>query len=161
MSAVELIIKYRLYEQSNLLETDSEELLNSAYEAAIQAYAPYSNFAVGCALLLSDGTTIGSCNQENASFPCGICAERAALYQFGNMRSDRKIIQMAVSTLKALNTGSLPASPCGFCRQVMVEFEKQNGQPYEVIIGQPDKKCIVFNSASDLLPLYFHADFLS
>ena len=98
------------------------QLIESAREATYQAFAPYSKFYVGAALLLSDGSLITGSNQENASFPNGLCAERVALNTFGNAQNDRQIVALAV-TARSLHY-KIPRilCPCGGCLQVMAEY---------------------------------------
>ena len=121
-----------------------EKLLSKAKEARLIAYAPYSKFKVGSALLLDDGTIITGCNIENVSFGLSICAERVAIF---------KAISSGYKTLKAMaiiGDTMEPCSPCGACRQVMVEFSPN----MLVIMSNLQNKTKIIK-AKDLLPDYF------
>ena len=136
------------------LETKEQELVRRAQVAAERAYAPYSKFKVGASLLLDNGVMIDGNNQENASYPCGCCAERTALNYANSLYPDAKVEAIAIT---ALNGGQLvdePITPCGICRQALLETEMKNHKNIKVIMnGQ--KQTIIANSASDLLPLAF------
>lgn len=137
------------------LEAGDQLLVESAFSIMEEAYAPYSKFKVGAAALLADGTVVKGSNQENIAYPSGLCAERVALFYAGaNFPTE------AVETLVIVARGELVApetilSPCGSCRQVMVETEKRQRKPYRVILVSQNEVTLVFNAASDLLPLAF------
>ena len=118
---------YAFVSKGSLLDTPQKELLNAALQATSNAYAPYSQFYVGSAILLENNQIISGVNQENASYPCGICAERALLYHYGNLQPKLKIIKMAVAVANKNLKNLYPIAPCGLCRQVMCEFEQNNG----------------------------------
>lgn len=134
-----------------------KELLNAAKEATFRSYAPYSNFHVGCALLLSNGKIITGNNQENCAYPSGLCAERTALFYAKSMYPDHKIDTMIIA---ARNTEGkfthTPISPCGSCRQVMLETEMRQKTDMKIMLYGLDH-IIVIQSAKDLLPLSFDA----
>ncbi len=152
-------LSYLYYHKGNELSEVQRNLLIMAQEAAHNAYAPYSKFFVGAAILLNDGSVIKGCNQENASYPNGICAERAVLATYGNLDRKTGILKMAITNLSDHKIFS-PATPCGFCRQVMAELEIQNTMPIELIIGQLESPTFVFTSFQSLLPLAFTKDLL-
>src|SRR5687767_5008306 len=104
------------------LDTESKYLVHKAKEAAHHAYAPYSKFHVGAAMILEDGTIVTGSNQENAAYPLCMCAERVALYTLTSMYPGKKIIKMAVVANKKNHKELTPATSCGGCRQVMAEF---------------------------------------
>jgi len=157
MKPEQITIHYLKYEKIENLNSRQIQVLNAAQEIANYAYAPFSLFKVGAALLLEDQSIITGCNQENASFPCGICAERVALYTYGSSKSKVPIKKIAISA-KALNTE--PVAPCGLCRQVLSEFEEINNAPIEIILGHSDSTIYVFPSANSLLPFHFQAGLL-
>ncbi len=146
----------------NHYELSSEQLnlLENASNACHKAYAPYSKFYVGAALLLEDGKILTGVNQENASYPCGICAERAVLHEYGNQYSHIKISKIAITVSNRIHTTEYPIAPCGLCRQVLCEFELKNNAPIELILGQMNQACYVIERASFLLPFTFTMDFL-
>ncbi|NOT36639.1 MAG: cytidine deaminase [Saprospiraceae bacterium] len=149
-------IEYSIYESISSIEPTQQELLQSAYNSSKNAYAPYSHFNVGAAILLEDQTIICGNNQENASYPCGICAERNAIHNVRANYPDFKIHSIAITTFRLLKQ-SIPATPCGLCRQVLSETEQNNGSVIELILGHPEGKVFIFNSCQSLLPLAFQS----
>ena len=147
---------------SNLEELDSESkyLVHKAKEAAASAYAPYSKFFVGAALMLDDGTLIMASNQENAAYPLCMCAERVALYAKAATHPDKKILKLAVVAHKKNHKDLSPAACCGSCRQVMLEFEQRQHKPVEVIMLVSDKKWVKVDSVATLLPWSFDKEAL-
>ncbi len=131
-------------------------LYEKALNAAKEAYAPYSQFRVGVAALLCNGKIVTGSNQENAAYPSGICAERTALFYAGS-----RYPEVAVETLLIIAiTGGEVAdkiSPCGACRQVMVEMEQRGKRPMRTMLCSADE-ALVIKRASDLLPLSFELD---
>jgi len=142
------------------LDSESKYLVHKAKEATAHSYSPYSKFCVGAALMLDDGTTITGSNQENASYPLCMCAERVALYAAASVHPDRKILKMAVVAHKKNHKELTPASCCGACRQVLLEFEQRQHTELEVIMLGSDKKWVKIPSASSLLPMGFTKDSL-
>lgn len=134
------------------------ELLERAGEAAAGAYAPYSNFLVGAALRLDNGTVTSGSNQENASFPAGICAERTALHAAMSAAPAARVDVIAVVVPQV--KGDLPVSPCGICRQALLEQETRQGAPLRVLLGAIGGTVIEIARAGDLLPLHFDRSFL-
>ncbi len=155
------VFDYTFVPESNLLNPQQKSLLDAALSAAYQAYAPYSLFYVGAALLLENGQILKGANQENASYPCGICAERALLYHYGNLQPKIKILKMAISVSNNQLYKESPVAPCGLCRQVISEFEQNNGSPIELILGHPKHACIVIAKCNNLLPFVFNSEYLS
>ena len=138
---------------------DEEQLLvNAALKVTGQSYAPYSKFHVGAAALLADGTIVTGSNQENAAYPSGLCAERVALFHAGHQSPDIPVVALAI----AASTGGKQVesiSPCGACRQVLLETERRYGQPVKVLLCGT-KEVMVAPSAASLLPLCFGKDSL-
>ncbi len=128
-------------------------LLRTAGEAAANAYAPYSNFLVGAALRMKDGAVVTGNNQENASFPAGTCAERTALH--AAMASRPKGIVEVIAVVVPQVKGDMPISPCGICRQALLEQETRQSSPVRVLLGTSEGTVIELASAADLLPLHF------
>jgi cytidine deaminase len=119
------------------------------------AYAPYSKFKVGAAVLLEDGTVITGNNQENIAYPSGLCAERVALFAAGANNADKQVRSIAITAEGDLLKDSEIVSPCGGCRQVMLETERRQKSPCRIILVGQNGNALVFNSAEDLLPLAF------
>lgn len=131
------------------------ELVDKAYRACKDAYAPYSKFKVGAALLLENGQVVLGNNQENIAYPSGLCAERVALFYAGATYPETKVIALCIVAEGDLLPFEKILSPCGGCRQVMLETEVRQNSPYRVILVSQNKKTIIFNSAKDLLPFAF------
>lgn len=136
--------------------TDAERsLVEQAIEATNRSYAPYSNFSVGAAILLKNGTTIMGCNQENAAFPSGICAERSAIFAAGAQYPDQPVIMLAIAARN--EKGELqeePVSPCGPCRQVIIETETRYKQSVRILL-YGKKYIYVVDGIRQLMPLSF------
>jgi cytidine deaminase len=148
---------YRIYEPESEECTPYRELLSAAVGAMRGAYSPYSKFRVGAAVRLADGTIVTGANQENASFPEGLCAERVALYNVG-ARYPRGIpVAIAIATSRPATP---PVAPCGGCRQVMCETEMRFGQALEVVLEEASGHLVVFDRAEDLMPFRFEGTFL-
>lgn len=130
-------------------------LVQSAMDATAGAYAPYSHFRVGAALLLADGTVVTGSNQENAAYPSGLCAERTALFAASAQKPEVRDYQALAIVGRNAKGEYCEALPCGACRQVMIEYEKNQGHPMRVLC-YIDKGCIrIFEKAADLLPFSF------
>lgn len=137
------------------LDTESKYLAHKAKEATGHAHAPYSRFLVGAAILLEDGTVITGINYENAALPSGMCAERVALFAAASQHPEKKIMKMAVVAKRKGTKELVPATSCGQCRQVMLEFEGNQGSSFEVIMQNNDHQWIKAESASVLLPFSY------
>ena len=137
------------------LDPESQKLIKKAEEALQNAYAPYSKFRVAAALLLDNDIVVTGTNQENAAYPDGMCAERVALFTKASQYPDRYIKRLVV-VAKAENAKELsPASCCGSCRQVMLEFEHRQTKPYEVIMLSKKGEWVTAMAAESLLPFGF------
>ncbi|MBL0128089.1 MAG: cytidine deaminase [Flavobacteriales bacterium] len=136
-----------------------QELLIQAREAAGRAYAEYSDFHVGAALRMSDGALFTGNNQENASYPAGICAERTALHAAMSQHPKGTVDVMAVVVIDIKS--DVPVSPCGICRQALLEQEgRQDKRPLRLLLGVENGAVYEIATASNLLPLYFNRSFL-
>jgi cytidine deaminase len=139
-----------------------ELLLIARAEAALPyAYAPYSGFHVATALLLANGVIVTGTNQENAAYPAGMCAERVALFAVAAQYPGEHIRKMVVVARKAGATELSPATSCGSCRQVMLEFEHRQPHPFEVIMLERRNAWLHTSSAAALLPFSFNKSNLS
>ena len=142
------------------LDSESKYLVHKAKDATQHSYAPYSKFHVGTALILEDGTVVCGSNQENASYPLCMCAERVALYTAANSHPGKRIMKLAVVAHKKNHKELTSATSCGACAQVMLEFEHRQGKPFEVIMLAPDDQWLKCSSVAALLPLGFTKDSL-
>ncbi len=140
------------------LDSESKYLVHKAKEATHHAYAPYSKFHVGAALILEDGTLITGANQENASYPLCMCAERVALYTAASQHPDKVINKMAVVAHKKNHKELVPASSCGACAQVILEFEHRQKKPIEIIVLAPGHRWMKCPSSATFLPFGFTKD---
>ncbi len=136
------------------------ELVEVAKKKTQDAYCPYSNYHVGAAALLADGQVITGSNQENAAYPSGLCAERTTLFSANSNNPQTPVVALAIACYTNGHFTETPASPCGACRQVMLETECRFGVPMKVLL-YGDKECYVFESAKDLLPVCFTNENLS
>lgn len=162
MKEFEISVKVRQCTLEELSE-ESRLLVEKAKEATRSAYAPYSRFHVGAAILLADGTVIKGSNQENAAYPSGICAERTAAYYASASHPDVAMTKIAIAAWTRLGKNQdlpdtecfqrRPISPCGACRQALLEYEHRFG-PVEVILYGLDR-IYIFPSVASLLPFSF------
>ena len=147
--------EFTLLDNFDLLDSESQYLIHKAKEAAANAYAPYSKFFVGAALLLEDGSVVAGNNQENAAYPSCMCAERVALYAASTLHHDLKITKLAVVARKSHGKELLPAAPCGSCRQVLLEYEVRQQKPFQIVMQDQDHHWVIAASAKSLLPFCF------
>jgi cytidine deaminase len=149
-------IEITVYEADNVkaLAPADSALLREAIEATKNAYAPYSKFNVGAAVLLDNGEIIHGSNQENAAYPSGLCAERVALFYANSRYPNVAIKAIAINSTVNGKENNDPVYPCGDCRQVLLECENRFGKPIKVIMGSASKIQVV-HSIKDLLPLCF------
>ena len=153
MKEINLVTKIRVYSYNELSETD-KNLVDLAKNATQRAYAPYSRFNVGAALLLENGAIITGSNQENVAFPSGTCAERTTCFYAHSSYPGVRFVKLAIA---AFHNGAFtphPVSPCGACRQVLAEYEKLGGEKLEIIL-YGDNEIYVLSEVADLLPLIF------
>ena len=144
-----------VYDSLNELPSDVQELMQKAVEARERAYAPYSNFLVGASLLLENGEIVSGNNQENASYPSGLCAERTAIYYAGAHFPNTKIIRMAITASGKDKITESPIPPCGACRQTISEYEVKQDSAIEIYFMGKVGKVAKSKSLSNLLPFIF------
>ncbi|MDX6181434.1 cytidine deaminase [Flavobacterium sp. Fl-77] len=160
MKEISITSSFLVFDTLNELSNDIQDLMNEAVEIRKKAYAPYSQFRVGAALLLDNGKIVVGSNQENAAYPSGLCAERVAIFYAGAVYPEAKILKMAITAASDTNPTTAPIPPCGSCRQSIAEYEIKQDNPIEIYfmgeIGQ------VYKSASlkNLLPFMFDKKFL-
>lgn len=155
MQQHQIQVSFDEYQDSNSLNPLDAELLKSAREAIQLSYAPYSNFQVGAAARLSNGVILKGSNQENASFPAGLCAERVLLSICSSLYPGMAVTDMAISYFNKLGESNRPISPCGVCRQSLCEYENVVQHPIRLILGGSQGKIFIIKKATDLLPLAF------
>lgn len=146
---------YDVYNSAADLSEADAELVKEAREITTSAYAPYSKFNVGAVARLVNGELIAGTNQENASYPVGICAERVLLSSVATLHPNVAIDTIAISYDNTKGKSDHPISPCGMCRQSLVEYEERMNQPIRLILSGLEGKVIVVEKANLLLPLSF------
>lgn len=158
---LQLTLTFDVLESIEELTPVEQNLMERAQRATDQAYAPYSGFLVGSALLLDDSSVHIGNNQENAAFPSGLCAERTALFSLSAMQPARRIIAIAVTARRNTDELFTGATPCGACRQVMAEYENRQNFPISVLIQVGPNLFYRCHSVQDLLPLQFSRESLN
>ncbi len=160
MKEVKIESTFKVYEDLSELPDDIQQLMQSAIETRENAYAPYSKFKVGAAILLENNEVIVGSNQENASYPSGLCAERTAIYYAGAKYPKAKILKMAITASSQNQVTDSPIPPCGACRQSISEYEIKQDQPIEIYFMGATGKVVKSHSLANLLPLGFDRSFL-
>lgn len=153
MKEIKLEINIQLC-QPDELSKDDQELITVAQQATQNSYAKYSHFCVGAAIRLSDGRIIKGANQENAAFPSGLCAERTAIFAAQANYPQLPIMTLAIAAKNEYGFTGEPVSPCGQCRQVILEMEDRYKQPVRILL-YGTKGVFVLRSVKDLMPLSF------
>ena len=151
----EILFSVEIYKSADELKPDEKNVLEAARTVTKMAYAPYSKFNVGAAALLIDGKIITGTNQENASYPVGICAERVLLSAIASQYNTQAIKTIAVSYHNLNGTSNHPISPCGICRQSLAEYEQRTQQPIKIILSGLEGDIYIIENAGNLLPLSF------
>lgn len=160
MDKKQIITEIEIYEDIQELPEIAQQLMQKAIAARLNAYAPYSQFLVGASILLDNGEIVTGSNQENSSYPSGLCAERTAIYAAGANYPHQKILKIAITAGPKGRENSIPVPPCGACRQAIAEYEQKQNHPIEVFfMGKSGKVCKV-DSLLSLLPLAFDRHFL-
>lgn len=149
---------YTVYDNVDELPESKKSLLKEAREITQNAYAPYSRFQVGAVAKLSNGELVKGSNQENASFPVGLCAERVLLATISSLHPGASIDSIAISYKSAEQKSDHPISPCGICRQSLQEYEERTNHPVQLILGGMEGPVYVIDSVSKLLPLAFTSE---
>jgi cytidine deaminase len=139
----------------NELPSEIQTLMNQAIETRKNAYAPYSKFRVGAAILLDNGKIVLGSNQENAAYPSGLCAERVAIFQAGAIYPNAKIVKLAITAASDTNPTLSPIPPCGACRQSIAEYEFKQDTPIEIYFMGESGEVYKSNSINNILPLSF------
>jgi len=160
MNKIEIKTTFTSFESVDELPQDIQSLMEKAVEVRKNAYAPYSKFRVGAALLLDNGNIVLGSNQENAAYPSGLCAERVAIFHSNAIYPDAKILKMAISAASDTNPTTAPTPPCGACRQSISEYEFKQDTPIEIYFMGETGEIYKSDSIKNLLPLSFDKNFL-
>lgn len=152
-----ILISVQIFADRSTLSPEDAGLLEAAANATGDAYAPYSDFRVGVALRLINGRIVTGSNQENASYPAGICAERVALSAASAIYPGITITALALTYVNKKGGGDRPISPCGICRQSLSEYEQRFEQNIRLILAGTTGEIFILNKATDLLPLAFNS----
>ena len=139
----------------NELQQGEKNLIDYAKEACFRAYAPYSQFQVGAAVLLANGEIVTGNNQENVAFPSGLCAERTALFYANSQYPEQAVKSLAIAAYTQGDFIEKPISPCGACRQVILETEMRYNSPIKIFLYGKSEIYII-EGIKDLLPLAFN-----
>lgn len=147
-----IVIDFNEYDSIEDTDQVISDLIQQADANLKNAYAPYSNFRVSSAIKMSNGETVLGTNQENAAYPSGLCAERVAIFAANSKFPNQKVEKIVITTEQSNPT---PFSPCGACRQVLIEYEMTQKQPIKVVLKSGNSKIWEFKSVSDILPFAF------
>ena len=160
MKEITVTSTFSVYENQQQLPAEINKLMELAIAIRKKAYAPYSKFRVGAALLLNNGEIVCGSNQENAAYPSGLCAERVAIFQAGSIYPEAKIMMIAISAASDTNTTSAPIPPCGACRQSIAEYEFRQESPVQIFFMGETGAVYKSDSLKNLLPFTFDKNFL-
>jgi cytidine deaminase len=152
---MEINIKFELFEDWKSLISVDVVLIEKAIAISETAYAIYSSFHVGAALLLENGEVILGSNQENIAYPSGLCAERTALFYAGSQYPAIKVKKLVIYGAGDLLESGAPVPPCGACRQVIAQTIQRQGEGFELLLIGRNGQALKFENALDLLPLPF------
>ena len=155
MNEIEIKIRIKVFKHLHELKPVDEALMQAAKRALSNSYSPYSAFKVAAAVLLENGEILTGTNQENASFPAGICAEGTVLSAVSAIHPGVAIKKMAVTVKNLRQVTNYPVSPCGICRQRILEYETRFNNNIEIIMMGEEGEVYAVNSIKDLLPLHF------
>lgn len=155
MKPLTITSRLEVYDSIDEVPQDVQDLMQKAIEVRDAAYAPYSNFKVGAAIYLENEEIVVGSNQENASYPSGLCAERTAVYYAGAKFPEARILRIAISAKSMRHKVVSPVPPCGACRQALVEYEVKQEEPIELYFMGETGKVVKADSVKDLLPLVF------
>jgi len=158
MKEIKFEFSYEEYDDISELKEEDAWLLTEARTVTEQAYAPYSNFQVGAVAILENGEIVAGTNQENASYPVGTCAERVLLGSIATLHPNVPVKSIAVSFNTKESRSDHPISPCGMCRQALLEYESRVKNPIRMILSGQSGKIFIVKTAKFLLPLAFTSE---
>jgi cytidine deaminase len=156
MQVQRIITEIDVYEHRRDLEPGFQDLLEEAEKAMNRAYAPYSGFRVGAAIRLENGVIVHGNNQENVAYPSGLCAERVAFFNVGANYPGHRISAVAIVASSESFPSDHPVSPCGACRQSMLEYQLMQAEPIHLIMSGLKGNVFVVKGLQHLLPVYFN-----
>jgi cytidine deaminase len=160
MRKIEVSTSATVYKDVSELSVEDNMLMQKAIEARNNAYAPYSKFHVGAALLLDNGEIVLGNNQESAAYPSGMCAERVAIWKAGSAYPNMKIVKLAITASSTITNVNKPIGPCGACRQTLSEYEINQKTPFQVLFMGEVGEVVVTESLLSLLPFSFDSSYL-
>ncbi|CAM3292737.1 cytidine deaminase [Zobellia roscoffensis] len=160
MQKQNITFELTIFDSIEELSKEDGKLMSDAIGARKDAYAPYSNFQVGAAVLLENGEVVTGNNQENASYPSGLCAERVAIFYAGAKYPGVGVTAIAITATSINYQLTDPAAPCGNCRQAISEYEVKQKKPIALMMMGEKGKVFKCNSMADILPLGFDSSFL-
>lgn len=160
MKEINIDTKAFVYEDINELNDVDKNLIEIATKVSQSAYAPYSGFSVGAALLMEDDTIVTGNNQENAVYPSGMCAERVAIWKAASSFPGKKVKKIAITAVSSNKLVDRPVGPCGSCRQTLLEYEINQSMDIEILFTGTVGKVVKLNSIHSLLPFSFDNSFL-
>lgn len=160
MKTINHSIQFSVFENESELPIEIQNLFKKAVSIRDTAYAPYSKFKVGAALLLENGSVILGSNQENTAYPSGLCAERVAVFQAGALHPNIKILSMVISATSIKKPTTTPIPPCGACRQSIAEYEIKQSNPIEIYFAGETGAIYKSDSLQNLLPFLFDKNLL-
>ena len=160
MKKIQFSAEYSVFQDEKELSEADFQLLQAAKAATKTAYAPYSNFKVGAAVLLENGVVVPGSNQENAAFPVTICGERNAVFAAAAQHPGIAVLKVAITVETKSQNMTKPVPPCGSCRQVLFEYESRYNQNIQLILQGDSGEVYMVDSIKDILPLLFDASFL-
>ena len=160
MKEITITTQFKVFDSTTDLPNDVQNLMEQAVAIRKNAYAPYSKFRVGVALVLDNGKIVIGSNQENAAYPSGLCAERVAIFYAGAKYPDAKVLKMAITAASDTNQTTAPIPPCGSCRQSIAEYEIRQETPIEIYFMGEIGAIYKSESLKNLLPFMFDKKFL-
>ncbi|WP_306353136.1 cytidine deaminase [Flavobacterium sp. '19STA2R22 D10 B1'] len=160
MKKINIATTFSAYDSLEELSVEDKSLMLEAVEIRKKAYAPYSRFRVGAAVLLDNGEIVVGSNQENAAYPSGLCAERVAIFYAGAIYPEAKILKLAISATSDDKVVTSPIPPCGACRQSLVEYEYKQDVPFSIYFMGETGEIYKSDSVKNLLPFVFDKNFL-
>lgn len=155
MKEIQIATKLSVFESFDELSFLEKEYMNQAIEIRKKAYAPYSKFQVGAAVVLDNGVVLQGSNQENAAYPSGLCAERVAIFYAGANYPNQKIVKLFISATPSDRDSENPIPPCGSCRQSIAEYEIKQDLPIEIYFMGAKGAVYKSDSLKNLLPFMF------
>ncbi|SED67293.1 cytidine deaminase [Tenacibaculum sp. MAR_2010_89] len=160
MKKIDISSTATIFDTISQLSEEDASLLQKAIEARKKAYAPYSKFNVGAAILLDNDKIITGNNQESAAYPSGMCAERVAIWKAGSEYPNMIVKKIAITAASSITKVNKPVGPCGACRQTLSEYEINQKQPIEILFTGETGAIVKTESLLSLLPFSFDSSYL-